>query len=117
MYYDLIDDWNLIESSIATQYPFRLRKEIRDMKWGELSSYISGLMYDTPLGNVVSIRSETDTEIIKNMTSSQKEIRRQWRNKEASQISADEMKQILENMKKSLVNIAKVKKAGGSDVN
>lgn len=106
MYYDLINDWDLIESSIATQYPFRLRKEIKTMKWGELSSYISGLMHDTPLGNVVNIRSETDTEIIKKMTPEQKEIRRQWRNEQASKVSEEEMKQVLESMKKSLISLA-----------
>lgn len=116
MYYDLINDWGLIESSIATQYPFRLRKEIKNMKWGELSSYISGIMHNTPLGNVVGIRSETDTEIIKKMTPEQKEIRRQWRNEQAGKISQEEMKQILEDMKKSLIGFAESasgKKAGG----
>lgn len=49
MYYDLLEDWGLIESSLATQYQIRIRKEINGMKWGELSSYISGLMHDTPL--------------------------------------------------------------------
>lgn len=80
------------------------------MKWGELSSYISGIMQDTPLGNIVGIRSETDKEVIKQMTSAQKEIRRQWRNEQAGKISEDEMKQILEGMKKSLISIA-----GGKD--
>lgn len=106
MYYDLINDWSLIESSLAKQYQFRIRKEIKTMKWGELSSYISGLMHDTPLGNIVDIRSETDTEIIKQMTPEQKEIRRQWRNEQADKISEDEMKEFLENMKKSLISIA-----------
>lgn len=80
------------------------------MKWGELSSYISGIMQDTPLGNIVGIRSETDKEVIKQMTPAQKEIRRQWRNEQAGKISEDEMKQILEGMKKSLMSIA-----GGKD--
>ena len=80
------------------------------MKWGELSSYISGIMQDTPLGIIVGIRSETDKEVIKQMTPAQKEIRRQWRNEQAGKISEDEMKQILEGMKKSLISIA-----GGKD--
>lgn len=109
-YYDLLNDWGLIESSLAKQYQIRIRKEIKDMKWGELSSYISGIMQDTPLGNIVGIRSETDKEVIKQMTPAQKEIRRQWRNEQAGKISEDEMKQILEGMKKSLISIA-----GGKD--
>lgn len=105
-YYDLFEDWKLIESSLAKQYQIRIRKEIKDMKWGELSSYISGLMYDTPLGNVVSIRSETNKDIIKNMTPEQLEIRREWRNKEAKKVSQDEMKEFLTQMEKSLRSIA-----------
>lgn len=115
MYYDIINDWDLIESSIATQYPFRLRKEIKTMKWGELSSYISGLMHDTPLGNVVSIRSETDTEIIKKMTPEQKEIRNKWRNEQANKISKEEMKQILEGFKKSLISFVGKKDTKAGD--
>ncbi len=105
-YYDLLDDWNLIESSLAKQYQLRIRKEIKGMKWGELSSYISGLMHDTPLGNVVAIRSETDSEIIKKMTPEQKEIRRKWRNEQANQVSQEEMKSYLENMKNALISLA-----------
>ncbi len=106
MYYDLLGDWDLIESSLATQYQLRIRKEIKDMRWGELSSYISGLMHDTPLGNIVEIRSETDTEVIKRMTPEQKEIRRKWRNEQANKVSEEEMKAFLEGMKNSLINLA-----------
>lgn len=113
-YYDLLEDWGLIESSLAKQYQIRIRKEIKDMKWGELSSYISGIMYDTPLGNVVSIRSETNSDVIKNMTPEQKEIHRKWRNKQASQVSEDEMKNFLEQMKQSLINLAGGQKDAGN---
>lgn len=109
-YYDLFDDWSLIESSIATQYPFRLRAVIKEMKWGELSAYISGLMSETPLGNTVQIRSETDAEIIKKMTPEQKEIRANWRNKQAKNVSEDEMKAFLEQMKTALIKMAGGKK-------
>ena len=56
------DDWELIASSLKTQYGYSIRKEINDMNWAELSSDISGLMADTPLGNIVQIRSEDDKE-------------------------------------------------------
>ncbi len=105
-YYDLLDDWDLIESSLATQYPFRIRNIIKGMKWGELSSYISGLMHNTPLGNIVQIRAETDKEIISRMTPEQKEIRRKWRNSQAKQVNEEDMKQFLEQMKKSLTSLA-----------
>ena len=38
----------------------------------EFCNLLSGLMHDTPLGSVVSIRSETDSEIIKNLLPSKK---------------------------------------------
>ena len=48
-FYDLIDDFDLIESSFAQQYGIRLRKEIDTMDYAELCNLISGLMPDTPL--------------------------------------------------------------------
>lgn len=39
---------------------------------------VSGLMHDTPLGQVVRIRSETDKEIIKNFDPDQRAIRDEW---------------------------------------
>lgn len=48
-WYDLEEDWSLIEASLAKQYPFRIRKEIDNMSYAELCNMISGLMPDTPL--------------------------------------------------------------------
>lgn len=48
-WYDLEEDWELIASSLKTQYKYSIRKEIDNMDWGELCSDISGLMGDTPL--------------------------------------------------------------------
>lgn len=39
---------------------------------------LSGIMYDTPLGQVVSIRAEKDPKVIKNFTKEQKRIRSEW---------------------------------------
>lgn len=77
-FYDLIDDFDLIESSFAQQYGIRLRMEIDTMKWGEFSSLLSGLNGDTPLGNIVRIRSEKDPKVIKNFTENEKRIRSKW---------------------------------------
>lgn len=49
LWYDLDEDWPLIEASIAKQYNIRVRKEIDDMGYAELCNLISGLMPDTPL--------------------------------------------------------------------
>lgn len=48
-WYDLFDDWELVVSSLYKQYGLRIRKEIDTLSWGELSSYIAGIMPDTPL--------------------------------------------------------------------
>ena len=42
-WYDLFDDWSLIESSFAQQYGIRLRKDLNKMEWGEFVSLLSGL--------------------------------------------------------------------------
>lgn len=76
-YYDLFDDWDLIESSFLKQYGIRLR-EVDDMPYSEFCSLISGIMPDTPLGNVVSIRAEKDPKVIKSFTAGQKKIRSDW---------------------------------------
>jgi len=48
-WYDLDEDWPVIEASLAKQYKIRIRKEIDDMDYAELCNLISGLMADTPL--------------------------------------------------------------------
>ena len=48
------------------------------MSWGEFCSLLSGLMQDTPLGQIVGIRSEKDPKKIKNFTKEQRKIRNDW---------------------------------------
>lgn len=79
-WYDLFEDWELIEASFVTQYGIRLRNE-PDMSWGEFSTLLSGIMPKTPLGQIVSIRSEENEEILKNFTKEQHKIRNDWRNR------------------------------------
>ena len=77
-YYDLFDDWELIESSFLKQYGIRIRRSDDDMSWTEFCSLIAGLMHDTPLGQIVSIRAEKDPKVIKDFSSEQKRIRNEW---------------------------------------
>lgn len=49
LWYDMEEDWPLIEASLAKQYGIRIRKEIDTMSYAELCNLISGLMSDTPL--------------------------------------------------------------------
>ena len=106
-FYDLIDDFDLIESSFAQQYGIRLRMEIDTIKWGEFSSLLSGLNGDTPLGNIVRIRSEKDPKVIKNFTENEKRIRSKWLNKNAKEISHEDYQQAMESIKNMFKSIAK----------
>ena len=49
LWYDMEEDWSLIEASLAKQYGIRIRKEVDTMSYAELCNLISGLMSDTPL--------------------------------------------------------------------
>lgn len=49
-----------------------------DISVSEYRKLLVGLNGETPLGYVVSVRSEKDTERIKNMTNKELEIREKW---------------------------------------
>lgn len=76
-YYDLFDDWDLIEASFLKQYGIRLRT-VDDMPWSEFCALLSGIMPNTPLGQVVSIRAEKNKKVIQNFTEEQRRIRTEW---------------------------------------
>lgn len=77
-YYDLREDWPLIEASLAKQYGIRIRNE-KDMPWSEFCILVSGLMPDTPLGNIVSIRCEKDKKVLKSFSPEQRKIHTDWK--------------------------------------
>lgn len=87
-WYDLYEDWDLIDASFAKQYGIRLRNE-PDMSWSEFSTLLAGIMPETPLGQVVSIRSEDDKETLKHYTPEQHKIRNEWRSRQAREMVAD----------------------------
>lgn len=88
-YYDLEFDAVLIEQSIAKQYHI-LPSEQEELSYSDWSKLVSGLMNDTPLGRVIEIRSEDDSDIIKNMNADQLAIRRKWQDFCNSQITYTE---------------------------
>lgn len=51
------------------------------MSWSEFCTLLTGIMPETPLGQIVSIRSEEDKEMLKNFTKEQHKIRNDWRNR------------------------------------
>ena len=95
-WYDLYEDWGLIEASFTSQYGIRLRQE-EDMSWSEFCTLLAGIMPETPLGQVVSIRCENDKEVLKRFTKEQHRIRNEWRSRrtKAVALNKDEAKKQL----------------------
>ncbi|MEG0168188.1 MAG: hypothetical protein RR709_10035 [Ruthenibacterium sp.] len=67
----------LIEQSIAKQYGV-LPSAQEDLPYTDWAKLVSGLMDDTPLGRVVSVRSEKDRDAVHNMTAWQHQMRSDW---------------------------------------
>ena len=103
-WYDFYDDWDLIEASIAQQYGIRIRSEINTITWSEVKMLVGGLLSDTPLGNIIQIRSENNKDALKNFTPDMHKIRNEWRNRQAKDKLKDEEKlsQTFSNMEKML---------------
>ncbi|MNO99055.1 hypothetical protein D3C76_908180 [compost metagenome] len=49
------------------------------MTWDEFCTLLAGIMPETPLGQIVQIRSENDREKLKNFSPEQHRIRNEWR--------------------------------------
>lgn len=71
----------MIEASFAMQYP---QKDLYDeiMDWKEFTTLLSGIMPETPLGKIISIRSESDGDILERFTPEQHRIRNEWNNRQ-----------------------------------
>lgn len=76
----MFEDWDLIEASFTAQYGIRLREELK-MRYSEFCALLAGIMSDTPLGQIISIRSEGDENILKSFTPEQHRIRNEWRDR------------------------------------
>ncbi len=63
------------------------------MSWSEFCTLLAGIMPKTPLGQVVSIRSEEDKDILKHFTPEQHKIRNDWRNRQVVEMSEEEKKE------------------------
>jgi hypothetical protein len=107
-YYDLFEDYPLIEASFAQQYGIRLRVE-DDMSWNEFINLLSGINGDTPLGRIVAIRSETDPTAIKNFTKEEKRIYNKWRHKAAKEVSKEEFDNAMKQFEEIFKNIGQIK--------
>lgn len=80
IWYDLFDDYDVIEASFAQQYGIRLRTE-DEMLWDEFATLLAGLNGETPLGYLVRIRSEKDPKVRQKFTKEEKKIYSEWRSR------------------------------------
>lgn len=106
-WYDLIDDWELIDASFTQQYGIRLTRD--DMSWYEFQTKLTMLNDKTALGQMVSIRSENDPEMLKHFTAEQKRIRNEYRQRKAKKMTKndDNYKQAMEGFKQMFKSMAK----------
>ena len=72
-----MDDYDLIEASFLSQYGIRLKTV--ELQFDEFLNLVSCLMSDTPLGQIVAIRSETDPEAIRGFNKAQRRIYNEWK--------------------------------------
>lgn len=73
---------------MAKQYGIRIRQQ-GDMHWSEFCTLVAGLMPDTPLGSIVTIRSEKDPKVRRGFSKEQRRIYNEWRNRKAEEKLAD----------------------------
>jgi len=59
------------------------------MSWNEFCTLLAGIMPQTPLGQVVSIRAENDKDMLKHFTKEQHKIRNKWRSRRANFVVLD----------------------------
>lgn len=60
------------------------------MTWSEFVTLLTGIMPETPLGQIVNIRCEENRDILKDFTPSQHKIRNDWRSRNNSIVDMTE---------------------------
>ncbi len=53
-----------------------------DMEWREFVTLLSGIVSETPLGQIIKIRAEDDEDILEHFSTEQHRIRNEWRNRQ-----------------------------------
>ena len=77
------------------------------MKWDEFRDLLIGISPDTALGRIVSIRSETDKNMLKHFTKEQRRIRSDWMRRRAKMVKQEDVDQVLESLKQAFISMAK----------
>lgn len=71
---------------------------MKDISWKEFCYLVAGLGPETPLGRLVSIRSETDKDTLKRFTPEMRKERNRWLSKRAVQKEQRDVDRFLEEM-------------------
>lgn len=77
------------------------------MTWDEFCSLLSGINSDTPLGQVVAIRSETNLETINNFSRHERKIYDDWNREKNKKIIDEEGDKAIEMITAMLKKMAK----------
>lgn len=76
------------------------------MKWDEFQALLVGISPETPLGRIVSIRAEDDKDVLKHFSKDQHRIRNEWRTRHRKVVPAENMDQMLEQLKQAFISMA-----------
>ena len=99
----------MIEASFAMQYPSKDLFAVGDddMEWREFVTLLSGIMPETPLGQIIKIRSEDDDDILQHFTPEQPRIRNIWSNRQMQQVLKQSNKnEVMKQMKAMFKSMA-----------
>lgn len=99
----------MIEASFAMQYPSKDLFAVGDddMEWREFVTLLSGIMPETPLGQIIKIRSEDDDDILQHFTPEQHRIRNEWRNRQLQEtIKQSNKNEVMKQMKAMFKSMA-----------
>ena len=97
----------MIIASFQAQYGIRLATELSTMSWREFSYLLGGLSHNTPLGNLIAIRSEKDPKKLKEFTPEQRRLRHVYLAKQAKHKTQMQTESALESIKNAFVGMAK----------
>lgn len=76
------------------------------MSWEEFKTLLAGINAKTPLGRIVSIRSETDKDVIKEFTPEMRRIRNEWQTRNAKAKTKESTDAFVEQMKQAFIAMA-----------
>lgn len=89
-----------------SQYGIRLSKDLKGMKWNEFRTLLIGIAPETPLGRIVSIRAETDKNVLKHFSKEQRRIHNEWMQRSAKQKTPQQAADFYEEMKRAFIQMA-----------